>query len=54
MHCFVDGTFTLVEPMRFQDYLANPKQLADDGEFFYCDPGYARKRRRRLDGDVED
>jgi len=54
VYCFVDGTFTLVEPMRFQDYLANPKQLADDGEFFYCDPGYARKRRRGLDGDVED
>jgi hypothetical protein len=54
VYCFVDGTLTLVEPMRFQDYLANPKQLADDGEFFYCDPGYARKRRRGLDGDVED
>lgn len=49
VYCFVDGTFTLVEPMRFQDYLTNPKQLADDGEFFYCDHGSTRKRRRGLD-----
>ncbi len=40
--------------MRFQDYLANLKQLADNSEFFYYDPGYARKRCYGLDRDVKD
>jgi len=46
--------YVLVEPLRFQNYLANPKQLADDGEFFYCDPGRGRKRRRGLYEEIED
>ncbi|PQE17585.1 incA domain-containing protein [Rutstroemia sp. NJR-2017a WRK4] len=50
VYCFVHSALTLVEPMKFKEFLANPKQLADDGEFFYCNPGdqdYTRKRRRR-------
>ncbi|KAH8728905.1 hypothetical protein GQ44DRAFT_723825 [Phaeosphaeriaceae sp. PMI808] len=54
VYYFADSTFTLVELMRFQDYLANPKQLADDGEFLYYDPNYTQKRRRGLDRDVKD
>jgi chromosome segregation ATPase len=38
LYCFIKGRYTLVEPRRFNDYLGNPSYLADDVEFFYCNP----------------
>jgi hypothetical protein len=44
LYCFIKGRYTLVEPRRFNDYLGNPSYLADDVEFFYCNPSQRYKR----------
>lgn len=46
IYCFVNTTMTVVEPKRYKDFLANPGNLADHGEFFYCDHSRPRKRHR--------
>lgn len=46
IYCFVNTTMTVVEPRRYKDFLANPGNLADHGEFFYCDHSRPRKRHR--------
>lgn len=38
LYCFIKGRYTLVEPKRFYNYLGNLSYLADNVEFFYCDP----------------
>ncbi|KAF4624576.1 hypothetical protein G7Y89_g13594 [Cudoniella acicularis] len=54
VYCFVNETMTVVELGKYKDFLANPKHLADHGEFFYCGYNPSRKRHRGLDDAAED
>jgi hypothetical protein len=44
----------VVELEKYQDFSANSKHLADNGEFFYCAHNPPRKRRGGLNDAGED